>query len=66
MSTKINTPPKHPSGRPVRQDECKRLPIVRPTYDEPLTARLRPGANRDAIGFLHRLTTDDRDPNAKV
>ena len=52
---------KHPSGRPKHEDEYRRLSIPRPTYDEPLVAKLRAGATRDAIGFLHRIVSRDDD-----
>lgn len=44
---------RHPSGRPIRRPEVKRLLILRNPGIGPLVPRLREPEAKDAIGF-HR------------
>jgi hypothetical protein len=41
----------HPSGRPIRKDTRKSLPIWRSPLDGYVTPRLRQDPPKDAIGF---------------
>jgi hypothetical protein len=50
----------HPSGRPIRRPEIKKLSIIRNPGTGPLLERLRPSGRLEEVGF-HRpikLTTE--------
>jgi hypothetical protein len=56
--------PEHPSGRPIRRDEYRRLPIMRIPSDGPVTPSLRRRELTSAIGFhVARIHEDDEDVN---
>jgi hypothetical protein len=50
----------HPSGRPIRETNARRLSITRNPGEGPLTERMRHPQPRDAIGF-HRLVVRDEE-----
>lgn len=57
---------KHPSGKPRREEEYRRLPIMRPPRDSYLTPGLRDrGGKVEAIGFhtqfLSNIPEDEED-----
>ena len=47
----MTTPKNHPSGRPIRRPEQKRLPIWRIPDDGYISPRLKKYVNTTAIGF---------------
>lgn len=52
---------RHPSGRPLRRNEQKKLPIIRNPGIGPLVPRLREPDAKDAIGFHRFVVRDDDD-----
>lgn len=59
MSKADAMPDRDLKAKPIRPDEYKRLPIVRPVYEGALTPRLQQKPLRDAIGFLHRIVAHE-------
>ncbi len=53
--------PRHPSGRPRRETEYRRLSITRSPGEGALVPRLNQRGLKDAIGFVARLEPDDED-----
>lgn len=51
--------PRHPSEKPVRNDRPKGGQIWRVPSDGYVTPRLREGARKDAIGFIHNFDSKD-------
>lgn len=50
----------HPSGRPIKRDEFRRLPVLRVPNDGPLLPSLRRRELASAIGFrIDRIDEDD-------
>ena len=49
----VNDMLRHPSGRPIRRPEVKKLSIVRNPGTGPLLERLRPSGRFEVVGF-HR------------
>ena len=58
MSDKTNKRPPHPSGKPIRYSEYKRLPITRVPFNGPLTPDLRQQYQTNAIGFTAKLSEE--------
>ena len=53
--------PRHPSERPVHNDQIRSLGFYRRVPEEPLTPGLRRAQFTTAIGFTARLSNDDED-----
>jgi len=62
MSTHKGPRERHPSGRPIKQDNKRSYADGARNQDGPRTARLRQQQNNtNAIGFLARIVADVRD-----
>jgi hypothetical protein len=54
--------PKHPSGRPIRQQEARKLSITRNPGTGSILERLRPPTGRlEAVGFHHPAKWKNRE-----
>lgn len=50
----------HPSGRPIKRDDFRRLPVLRVPSDGPLLPSLRRRELASAIGFrIDRIQDED-------
>jgi hypothetical protein len=52
---------RHPSERPVRRDDVRRLGFTRRPHEEPLSPGLRRQSSTQAIGFMASLSEEDEE-----